>query len=73
MANSSTATHRNAVLNEHTNIVHKHKPGNSSLQTECGGTRTVTHDHLQSTSIEQALNKPPVSKCGRCFRGAGGY
>lgn len=73
MTNRTDQSQRNAVLNDHTDIVHKRKSGKSSLQSECGSTRTVTVEHLRRTSIEQATDRPSVSKCGRCFRGVGGY
>lgn len=73
MANNSDVFPRNAVLNKNTNTVHKRKAGDSNLQSECGVTRNINHEYLRSVSIEQALKITPTNKCGRCFRGVGGY
>jgi hypothetical protein len=63
----------NGVLNETTNTVHEHKTGASTFATECGLTQHVTPDHLRRLGIERALANEEVSRCGRCFPGAGGY
>lgn len=61
------------VLNEATNTIHKHQRGKSDLQTACGATYHISHDNLRMTSIPSGNGKTIVSKCGRCFDGAGGY
>ncbi|MFB6087813.1 MAG: hypothetical protein ABEJ85_04770, partial [Haloarculaceae archaeon] len=60
------------VLNEVTNTVHKREPGGSEYETACGVTNHVTHDDLRGVRVERATGTD-ASKCGRCFRGAGGY
>jgi hypothetical protein len=63
----------NGILNETTNTVHRHDPGTSRFETECGLTHHVAPDHLRRMPIEQAISKDSTSKCGRCFPEAGGY
>lgn len=61
------------VLNEVTNTIHKHKRGESDLQSVCGAISHVSHDSLRITPIDPTYNGPTASKCGRCFDDGGGY
>ena len=65
--------HGEGVLNENTNTVHKRRTGASGLRTECGGARHVERECLRCMPVERATDGVETSKCGRCFRGAGGY
>lgn len=61
------------VLNESTEMVHRHEPQGTQSGTECGATSTVTHDHVRVLPFEQTLDRDDVDRCGRCFGDAGGY
>lgn len=61
------------VLNEESNVIHKHEPGEADFQTECGVVATISHEHLSMTSIESAYESTDANKCGRCFDDGGGY
>jgi hypothetical protein len=61
------------VLNEATEMVHKHEPERAQGRAECGATNTATHDRISVVPVEQALNREDTSNCGRCFGDAGGY
>lgn len=71
--NHTMKTEPNAVVNEVTNTVHKHKTGASEFETDCGLTHHLTHNDLRQTSLAAATAKTTISKCGRCFPGTGGY
>lgn len=62
-----------AILNETTGTVHKRDRGASTFHSVCGITYDVDHGHLSQTSLEEATESLNVTKCGRCFPGAGGY
>lgn len=62
-----------AILNETTGTVHKRDRGTSSFHSVCGITYDVDPDHLLQTSADRATESLNVTKCGRCFPGAGGY
>jgi len=61
------------VLNESTEMVHKHESGETGGLAECGATSTVTHDRLEVLPVEEALDREGTAKCGRCFGDGGGY
>ncbi|MXV63285.1 hypothetical protein GS429_14660 [Natronorubrum sp. JWXQ-INN-674] len=61
------------VINETTDMIHKHKDGHSDFGTRCGATSHVAHDQLRLVSVERAASDSNVSRCGRCFDDAGGY
>lgn len=61
------------VVNQCTNTVHKHDPGDRDLHTACGITYHLDHDRLRTVPFEQATTDGDASKCGRCFDDGGGY
>jgi len=65
--------HGDGVLNENTITVHKRQAGEAGVRTECGGARHVEREPLRCLSVERATDGAEASKCGRCFRGVGGY
>lgn len=64
---------RDGILNEITRTVHKRGVDGTGFRTECGATRRLAPDDLRRVPIERAVTDADVDKCGRCFRGAGGY
>lgn len=61
------------VVNQCTKTLHKHAPGEDGLNTACGITYHLDHDHLLAIPFEQATSDGDASKCGRCFDDGGGY
>ena len=61
------------VLNETTRTVHRHEIGAEDLQAACGATTHLAPDNLRVVSVESTASDPNTLKCGRCFRGEGGY
>ncbi len=61
------------VLNETTNTLHKHEPGEDEHQTQCGISYHVAQDYLRSVPVYQTVADGEAIKCGRCFPEAGGY
>ena len=62
-----------AVLNEHTNTVHKREDDATDLHTSCGVTSHVDDHQLESMPVRRAVADRDASKCGRCFEDGGGY
>lgn len=61
------------VLNEVTQTVHAHNPGESALHTSCGVAYNLSPDQLETMSVRQAMSVHNASKCGRCFEDGRGY
>lgn len=71
--NSVASETTDGVLNEVTHTVHRSEPGGTGFETNCGITRQLTHDNLRHVLVEQVVARTDVTRCGRCFPGAGGY
>jgi hypothetical protein len=61
------------VLNQDTKTLHKHEQGAPDLHTVCGVTYNLDVERLREISVEQAVNKNNINRCGRCFDNGGGY
>jgi hypothetical protein len=61
------------VLNERTETVHKRESTESNPRTVCGVARHLDPAPSRETSVERAVARDGVHKCGRCFDDGNGY
>jgi hypothetical protein len=61
------------ILNTHTKMLHRSCEEESRKITDCGALSHVSQEHVQRVSDQEIHTLETARRCGRCFRGEGGY